>query len=77
MVPRENFGPSSYRIEVSLDALAWTAVANLAAAPNSTVATSFDPVTARHVRLLIAGGHDAIQPPRNVQIASFVVLPAP
>jgi hypothetical protein len=77
MVPRVDFGPSSYLIERSLDGVAWTAVADIAAAPNSTVPTSFAPVTARHVRLVITGGHDAIQPPRNVQVASFVVLPAP
>ncbi|HEY3493667.1 MAG TPA: discoidin domain-containing protein [Polyangiaceae bacterium] len=75
MVPRVNFGPTAYTIEVSDDQATWTPIASVPAAPNAAEVTSFEPVTRRFVRLLITGGYDATQPPRNVQVASLVVLP--
>ncbi len=76
MVPRVNFGPAAYRIEASDDGITWTELADVASAPNGTVPTWLSPVVARHFRLVITAGHDAVRPPRNVQIASFVLLPA-
>jgi hypothetical protein len=75
MVPRIGCGPSSLRVDVSLDAVDWTTVATIPSAPDGRVPTQFEPASARYIRLVIIGGHDAIQPPRNVQVASFVVLP--
>ncbi|MFZ5895516.1 MAG: discoidin domain-containing protein [Myxococcota bacterium] len=77
MVPRVNFGPRGYSIEVSNDGVDWSQVADVPNSPNATVTSTFTPVTTRMVRLRITGGYDRIQPPRNVQVAEFIVRAAP
>jgi len=73
MVPRVNFGPRAYTIEVSEDGAEWREVASVPAAPNGTVSSSFAATTARHLRLRITDSHDAQRPPRNVQVAALEV----
>lgn len=75
MVPRIGYGPDAYTIEISSDGDNWTPVAEEPAAVNNTITTTFPPVTARMIRLVIKGSHDWQQPPRNVQIRSFIVQP--
>ncbi len=77
MVPRANYGPKAYTIEVSDDGVAWTEVGAVPSAPNGTVTTELTPVTTRQLRLRITGGWDRIQPPRNVQVAALEVRAAP
>jgi hypothetical protein len=69
--PRLGYGPSAYGIEVSDDGQSWREVASVPRAPNAAVTTPLEGVSARHLRLNITGGHDRIQPPRNVQIATL------
>ncbi|MBB4663272.1 discoidin domain-containing protein [Conexibacter arvalis] len=73
MVPRTNYGPRTYAVEVSADGESWRQVASVPAAPNGTVRTAFAPVSARHVRIVITDGWDRVRPPRNVQVASLEV----
>jgi hypothetical protein len=73
MVPRVNYGPRAYTIEVSADGESWQPVAAVPSAPNGTVTTSFAPTAARALRLRITDSHDAQRPPRNVQIAELEV----
>jgi hypothetical protein len=73
MVPRVNYGPKAYTIEVSEDGATWREVGAVPAAANATVKTTFTPVTARAVRLRITDGYDRIRPPRNVQVSSLEV----
>lgn len=77
MVPRVNYGPRSYTIEISEDGVTWLSVAEVPAAPNATVRTTFPPVTARLLRLRITDGYDRIRPPRNVQVIALEVRAAP
>jgi hypothetical protein len=73
MVPRVNYGPRAYTVEISDDAAAWRELAAVPSAANATVRTSFSPVTARAVRLRITDGYDRIRPARNVQVSSLEV----
>jgi hypothetical protein len=77
MVPRVNFGPRGYAIEISDDGLVWIRLVDVPNSPNTTVTSTFAAVTTRLVRLSITGGYDRIQPPRNVQVAEFIVRAAP
>lgn len=67
MIPRLAYDPTAYSIQVSSDDLAWSTVATVPSAPNGTVTTSFTPVTAQYLRLLIADSYDTTD--RNVQVA--------
>jgi beta-glucosidase len=69
MVPRTGYGPSAYSIQVSNDDQTWTTVADVPAAANGIVTTSFTPATVRYLRLLITGSHDATD--RNVQVSEL------
>jgi beta-glucosidase len=69
MVPRTSYGPSAYSVQVSNDDQTWTTIADVPSAANGTVTTSFTPVTARYLRLLITGSWDATD--RNVQVAEL------
>jgi len=72
MVPRVNYGPRAYAVEVSTDGQAWTEVAAVPAAPNGPSTSTFaEPVTARYLRLKITDSWDATRPPRNVQVAEL------
>jgi hypothetical protein len=72
MVPRVNYGPKAYAIEVSADGEAWREVAAVPAAPNAAVTTTLpEPVTARYLRLKITDSWDSVRPPRNVQVAEL------
>ena len=71
MVPRVNYGPKAYGVEVSEDGATWREVAAVPAAANATVKATFAPVTARAVRLRITDGYDRIRPPRNVQVSAL------
>jgi hypothetical protein len=73
MVPRTNYGPRAYTIEVSDDGAAWREVAAVPAAANGPVTTTIAPTTARALRLRITDSHDAQRPPRNVQVAELEV----
>jgi hypothetical protein len=73
MVPRVNFGPRAYTIEVSADGEAWNEVAAVPAAPNAQVTSGFETTEARYVRLRITDAYDSVQPPRNVQVAELEV----
>jgi hypothetical protein len=73
MVPRANFGPRAYTIEVSDDGVAWRQVAAIPVAANGPVTTAIAPTTARALRLRITDSHDAQRPPRNVQVAELEV----
>ena len=73
MVPRTNYGPRAYTIEVSDDGASWREVASVPAAANGAVTTSFAPTTVRALRLRITDSHDAQRPPRNVQVAELEV----
>lgn len=69
-VPRANYGPKAYAIEVSEDGQAWREVASVPAAPNGPSATTLaEPVRARYLRLKITDSWDSVRPPRNVQVA--------
>jgi hypothetical protein len=72
MVPRVNYGPKAYAVEVSTDGQTWTEVASVPAAPNGPSTTTFaEPVTARYLRLKITDSWDGTRPPRNVQVAEL------
>lgn len=73
MIPRVNFGPRVYTIEVSSDEESWTEVAAVPAAPNASVTTGFETIAARYVRLRITDAYDSVQPPRNAQVAELEV----
>ena len=69
MIPRSGYGPTAYSIQISSDDQAWTTVATVPSAANGTVTTSFTPVTAQYLRLLITGSYDTTD--RNVQVAEL------
>jgi F5/8 type C domain-containing protein/alpha-galactosidase-like protein len=72
MVPRVNYGPKAYSIEVSEDGQTWKEVASVPAAPNGANTTTFaEPLTARYLRLDITDSWDSVRPPRNVQVAEL------
>jgi hypothetical protein len=72
MVPRVNYGPKAYAVEVSEDGQTWREVANVPAAPNGpSTSTLPEPVTARYLRLKITDSWDYVRPPRNVQVAEL------
>lgn len=73
MTPRpDRFGPTDYSIQVSPDGQNWTTVATVTGAdPVAATTTTFTPVTAQWLRLLITGSHDATD--RNVQVAELDV----
>lgn len=73
MTPRSGYGPRAYSIEVSDDGETWRQVADVPAAANGPVTTTFTPVTARLVRLRITDAYDRVRPPRNVQVAGLEV----
>ena len=73
MVPRVNFGPRAYAVEVSADADGWTEVATVPFVTNGEVTTPFETTEARYVRLRITDSWDSVQPPRNVQVAELLV----
>jgi len=73
MVPRANFGPRAYSVEVSSDEVSWTEVAVAEHVPNRELTTRFPTVDARYVRLRITDSWDSVQPPRNVQVAELIV----
>jgi hypothetical protein len=73
VVPRVNYGPKAYTIEISGDGTTWTQVAAVPSPPNGTVKTTLAPVAARLVRLRITDGYDKTRPPRNVQVSSLEV----
>jgi hypothetical protein len=75
MVPRSGYGPTAYTVSVSDDGAVWTDVAEVPSAADDTVTTTFPPMVARFVRLSVTGSWDWVQPPRNVQIRSFIVYP--
>jgi hypothetical protein len=77
MIPRVNFGPTAYSVQVSNDGVAWTTVATQPSVPNGTITTNFAPVTARMVRLEITGGWDRIVPSRNVQVVTLSAFAPP
>jgi hypothetical protein len=76
MVPRVNYGPKAYTIEVSDDASTWVQVGSVPSASNATITTAITPVKARYLRLVMTASWDKIQPPRNVQISSLIVKAA-
>lgn len=69
VVPRINYGPRTYTIDVSDDGETWTTIAKVASAPNAQTTTSFDQVSTRHVRIRITEGWDA----RTAQVRELVV----
>ena len=73
MVPRVNFGPRAYAVEVSADGMDWTDVGSVPFAGNGEVTTTFPTTEARYVRLRITDSWDSVQPPRNVQVAELIV----
>ena len=77
VVPRTNYGPKTYAVQVSADGASWTDVGQVTGGPNAAVTTSFTPVPARYLRLWITDGYDpAGSPPRNTQVAELQVRPA-
>jgi hypothetical protein len=73
MTPRTGYGPKAYTIETSADGTTWQQVAAVPAAANGPVTTSFTPVAARRLRIVMTAGWDPTQPARNVQIAGLSV----
>lgn len=73
MSPRPEYGPTAYRVEVSNDRKLWREVAAEPAAADGLMTSTFEPVGARHVRLVISGGYAWMQPPRNVQVVTLEV----
>jgi hypothetical protein len=73
MVPRVNFGPRAYTVEVSGNGTDWTEVAAVRYAANGEVTTTFPTTDARYLRLRITDSWDSVQPPRNVQVAELIV----
>ena len=73
MVPRVNFGPRSYSVQVSPDGEAWSDVATVPFARNGEATTRFATTDARYLRLRITDSWDSVQPPRNVQVAELIV----
>lgn len=72
MVPRVNYGPKAYAVEVSADGQSWQQIAEVPAAPNAANTTTLpEPVTARWLRLRITDSWDRVRPPRNVQVAEL------
>lgn len=72
MVPRVNYGPKAYAVEISADGQAWQEVAAVPAAPNGPSTSTFaEPVAARYLRLKITDSWDRVRPPRNVQVAEL------
>ncbi|HZC72110.1 MAG TPA: discoidin domain-containing protein [Jatrophihabitans sp.] len=69
MIPRSGYGPRAYTIQVSSDNQTWTPVAQVPAAANGVVKTSFSPVTTRYLRLLITNSWDGTD--RNVQVSEL------
>jgi hypothetical protein len=77
MIPRVNFGPRAYTVDVSSDGEDWDEVAAVPAAPNGAVTSAFPTIEARHLRLRITDAYDSVQPPRNVQVAELEVRAGP
>jgi len=74
VAPRINFaGPRSYAVEVSADGESWNQVADVVDSPNVELTTKFPTTQARYLRLRITDSWDAVQPPRNVQVAELMV----
>ncbi len=71
VVPRTNYGPRAYTIEVSDDGQTWRQAGAVPSAPNAQHSTDLDSVPTRMVRLRITDGYDAQRPPRNVQVAEI------
>ena len=72
MVPRVNYGPKAYAVEISADGQAWREVAAVPAAPNGPSTSTFaEPVAARYLRLKVTDSWDRVRPPRNVQVVEL------
>lgn len=74
VTPRSGYGPKSYQVQTSNDGENWTTTAQVISGPNAPLRTSFDPVTARYVRILMTAGYDRTD--RNVQVAELEARPS-
>ncbi|HEY3957266.1 MAG TPA: discoidin domain-containing protein [Streptosporangiaceae bacterium] len=69
MTPRPGYGPTDYSVQTSADGQNWTTLATVTSAPDAVVTTPVPVTTARYLRLVITGSHDATD--RNVQVAEL------
>ncbi|MDN5853204.1 MAG: discoidin domain-containing protein, partial [Actinomycetia bacterium] len=70
---RGAYGPKTYDVQTSTDGHSWNTVATVDEAPQSGAVTSFEPTTARYVRLRITDGWYPTRPGNNTQVREFAV----